>query len=346
MVSELVNPRLTHANASGVRVGAGAAVALSSTELTIAVLGLLLAGVLKGSTGIGYSTCALPFLVAAVGLQRGMALVIIPAIVSNFSLMMNGGGTGEALRRFWKFYAAIIPGIAVGSSLLARIEAYIAIQLLGILTIAYVAIAMIRPGLALSPNGERLFAVPAGFTNGVLTGLTGSQIMPLMPYMMALGLSAGQQVQAINLAVTVASAVLGGTLLVTGLVDWTMLVLSALGTIPAIAGVEIGGLIRNRLSTQGFKQFSLAMLAVLGLCLTVQSSLRRPVDCTNAPTKTVNNPSPACAGVAAPQSTLRAKSANQLADQERDPARGKAPTTAHEREPRQSPTSPTRPSPG
>jgi len=280
-------------------------VALGSSELIIAVLGLLLAGVLKGSTGIGYSTCALPFLVAAVGLQRGMALVIVPAIVSNFSLMLNGGGTGEALRRFWRFYAAILPGVAVGSMLLAAIEAYIAIQLLGILTIAYVVLAMMRPELALSSTGERRLAVPAGFTNGVLTGLTGSQIMPLMPYMMALGLSAPQQVQAINLAVALTSVALGGTLLITGVVGWHMLVLSALGAIPAMIGVELGGLIRKRLSSQRFKQYSLVMLAVLGLCLTVQSSLRRPVTCSDTPATSVGPSSEPCSSTAIRQPALK-----------------------------------------
>ena len=283
----------------GFRVGGGDVVALGSVEFTIAVIGLVLAGVLKGSTGIGYSTCALPFLVAAVGLQRGMALVIVPAIVSNFSLMLNGGGTGAALRRFWKFYAAIVPGIAIGSSLLVNIEAHIAIKLLGLLTMAYVAIALLRPGLALSQHGERALAIPAGFTNGILTGLTGSQIMPLMPYMMSLGLTAGEQVQAINLAVTFTSIALGGSLLITGLVEWKVLLLSAIGTIPAVIGVEIGGLIRKRLTTQRFKQFSLIMLAVLGLSLTVQSGLRRPPDCSAARAAPSDNATHTCVSSAA-----------------------------------------------
>lgn len=267
---------------------------LGSVEFAIATLGLMLAGVLKGSTGIGYSTCALPFLVSAVGLQRGMALVIIPAIASNFSLMLNGEGTGAALRRFWRFYLAIIPGIALGSSLLVGFDTQIAVQLLGIVTVSYVAIAVTRPDIGLGPSGERLLAIPAGFANGVLTGFTGSQIMPLMPYMMALGLTAAQQVQAINMAVTITSIALGGTLLVTGLVDWTILVLSAIGTIPALIGVELGSLVRKRLSTQRFKQFSLAMLALLGLCLTVQSSFQRTPACSSTTTASSTSSAGSC----------------------------------------------------
>ncbi|MGD9804059.1 MAG: sulfite exporter TauE/SafE family protein [Hyphomicrobiaceae bacterium] len=277
--------------------------ALGSVEFTIAVLGLFLAGVLKGATGIGYSTCALPFLVAAVGLHRGMALVIVPAIVSNFSLMLNGGGTGAAMRRFWRFYVAIVPGIALGSSLLASFDAQVAVQLLGLLTLGYVVIAVTRPDIALNPEREKLLAMPAGFANGLLTGFTGSQIIPLMPYMMALRLSAAEQVQAINLAVTLTSVALGGTLLITGLVDSSILAISAIGAIPAIVGVEAGGLVRKRLSTQRFRQISLAMLALLGLSLTVQSSLRSSQTCRNAHGASLDNSAtPAqCASHAAKQ---------------------------------------------
>jgi uncharacterized membrane protein YfcA len=275
---------------------------LDSVEFAIVVLGLLLAGVLKGASGIGYSTCALPFLVTAVGLQRGMALVIVPAIVSNFSLMLSGGGTGAALRRFWRFYIAIIPGIALGSSLLAGLNTQFAVQLLGLLTLAYVAIAVMRPDIALGPASERLLAVPAGFANGILTGFTGSQILPLIPYMMALKLSATEQVQAINLAVTLTSIALGGALLLTGLVNWNLLVLSAIGAIPAIMGVEMGGLVRRRLSTQRFRQFSLAMLALLGLSLTVQSGLRDGSACTRIAAESSGNSPRACISTAMHQS--------------------------------------------
>ena len=43
--------------------------------LALAGLGLFLAGIVKGATGLGYSSCALPFLVSAIGLKPAMALV-------------------------------------------------------------------------------------------------------------------------------------------------------------------------------------------------------------------------------------------------------------------------------
>src|SRR4051812_28152182 len=49
-------------------------------QLLLVAIGLLVAGLIKGSTGLGYSTCALPFLVSAVGLKSAICIVTIPAL--------------------------------------------------------------------------------------------------------------------------------------------------------------------------------------------------------------------------------------------------------------------------
>src|SRR6185436_20590924 len=58
----------------------------NGTPFALAALGLFLAGVIKGTTGLGYSSCALPFLVSAIGLKPAMALVLIPAMATNVSV--------------------------------------------------------------------------------------------------------------------------------------------------------------------------------------------------------------------------------------------------------------------
>jgi len=51
---------------------------VDSGQLLVAAIGLLVAGLIKGTTGLGYSTCALPFLVSAVGLRSAIVIVPIP----------------------------------------------------------------------------------------------------------------------------------------------------------------------------------------------------------------------------------------------------------------------------
>lgn len=245
---------------------------MSGVDLMIAALGLCLAGVLKGATGIGYATCALPFLAATVGLDRAMALVIAPAIASNLALLLVSGGPGRALRRFWRFYVAIVPGIAAGATLLTGIDPGLAVYVLGLLTLAYVVLSALRPDISIGATLERRLAAPAGFANGVLTGMTGSQVLPLMPYMMALRLPANDQVQAVNLAVMIASTVLGAAILVAGLVTPALLLLSAAGILPAIVGVAAGTRVRGMLAASQFRALSLTVLAALGIGLIVQAA--------------------------------------------------------------------------
>lgn len=245
---------------------------MDGVEIAIAAFGLFLAGLLKGTTGIGYSTCALPFLVATVGLNSAMSLVIAPAIASNVALLLTSGGAVCVARRFWPFYAAIMPGIALGVALFAAIDSRVAAQALGALTIAYCVLALARPEMSISSQTGRLLAVPAGFVNGFLTGLTGAQVLPLLPYMMALRLPPDLLVQAVNVAVTLASVALAVVMLSSGLASTQLLLLSVLGVLPAMFGVSAGVRVRRLLGDGQFRTISLAMLAALGLALLMQST--------------------------------------------------------------------------
>jgi uncharacterized membrane protein YfcA len=240
---------------------------MNDTGIFIAGAGLLLAGIIKGATGIGYSTCALPFLAVSVGLRNAIALVVVPAIVSNVATMWSIGKFEATARRFWPFYLAIVPGIAIGSAVLGVIDIEAARQLLGLLTLTFVGLAWLKPALALPGHWERPLALPAGFINGILTGLTGSQIMPLMPYFMSLRLDRDDQTQAINVAVTLASGVLAIALMHTGVMTPNLMISSCFGAIPAFVGVALGNRMGQLLSAPAFRQLSLATLAILALPL-------------------------------------------------------------------------------
>ena len=240
---------------------------MSVDEITIACLGLLVAGLVKGLTGIGFSTAALPFLALAFGLKPAMALVTLPAIASNLAVFAGAGSNGAALRRFWPFYAASVPGIVAGTFAVGIVDTGVAVQLLVLATLAYVGIALARPDLHLSPAAERRLKIPAGWLTGLLTGLTGSQIMPLMPYIMALRLAPDEQVQAVNLAVSLAAAALVVALAVAGIMTAELMAVSALGIVPAIAGVAAGNRLRQRLSPAAFRHLALATLTLVALSL-------------------------------------------------------------------------------
>src|SRR5262247_2315806 len=135
-------------------------------QLVLAAIGLLVAGLIKGTTGLGYSTCALPFLVSAVGLRSAIVIVPIPALAANLGLLFGAGNVKETFTRFWIFYAATVPGILAGTMLLAGVDKRLATKELGIITVAFVLYSVIRPNVSMPPRLEQPLQLPAGLLNG------------------------------------------------------------------------------------------------------------------------------------------------------------------------------------
>jgi hypothetical protein len=239
--------------------------------LWLAGLGLFLAGVVKGATGLGYSSCALPFLVSALGLKPAMALIIVPAMATNVTVAFTAGHFREIARRFSNLYVAMLPGIAVGVYLLVWVAQSIAVRTLGLIIILYALITLVRPQVLISRVSERVLQVPTGFANGVLTGLTGSQVMPLFPYMMALDLDPNRLVQAINLAVSVASVFLAIGLFSAGIMTPELMGASVLAILPAIVGVELGARMRRHIPASQFRSVVLYVLLATGFLLLIRS---------------------------------------------------------------------------
>ena len=239
--------------------------------IVVAVSGLFFAGIIKGATGIGYSSCALPFLVASLGLKEAIVLVVAPAMASNVAVLFTTGSLGPSLRKFWPLYVATLPGILCGVFLLIWADKHIPTQVLGVIICAYAIQALLRPNFSISPKIARAAQIPVGFSNGLLTGFTGSQVMPLMPYMLALNLELTLFVQAVNIAVVIASVFLGFGLWLAGLMSAPELSLSVLAIAPALLGVHLGNWARRHIPASQFKSIVLAVLLLIGFSLALRA---------------------------------------------------------------------------
>ena len=237
---------------------------LSTASLCAIGLGLVLAGVVKGATGLGYSSCALLFLFYAVGLKTAIVLVLVPAMATNVAVALGNGHLMSTLRGFAPLYVAMLPGIAAGIWLLGHVDTKLAVMVLGVSIIAYAAFSIMRPQILLPHALAGALQVPVGLANGLLTGLTGSQVMPMVPYFLANDLEPKRMVQAINLGVTLASAVLLCGLAFTGIASRATLIASTLAIAPALIGVEIGQRIQQHLRAQALRTSILIVLVAAG----------------------------------------------------------------------------------
>ena len=118
---------------------------METTQLTIVASAFLFAAFVKGVTGLGFSTTALPFLVYALGIKEALPLLIIPSIASNLIVMHDVGQFRPAASRFRWLYLTVVPGVVFGLLLLNWLDPIVSSAVLGIALILYCVIAWLQP---------------------------------------------------------------------------------------------------------------------------------------------------------------------------------------------------------
>ena len=240
---------------------------LSAFEITAVLATYVFAATAKGVTGLGFSTTCLPILTLFIGLKDALPLVILPSVVSNLVVMHQVGRFGETLRRFWPMLLSLLPGLALGLWILSQIDGAKAGAILGAILLAWCLFSVAKPDLRLPEGSEQRLGPISGFITGIINGVTGSQVMPNVPFLMMLNLERTLFIQAINCSFTLSSLVMMLGLAHLGLLVWADLALSALGVGFVLVGLRIGGAIRQRLSETLFRNAVLAMLFAMGFSL-------------------------------------------------------------------------------
>ncbi|MEM7731858.1 MAG: sulfite exporter TauE/SafE family protein [Pseudomonadota bacterium] len=221
----------------------------------------------KGITGLGFSTTCLPILALFIGLKEALPLVVIPSIWSNLIVMRQAGHFVETVRRFWPMLLALLPGLALGLWVLSGIDGPQAGAVLGVMLLLWCAFSAATPNLGLPAHLERPLAPLSGVLTGFINGLTGSQVMPAVPFLMMLRLERSLFIQAINCSFTLSSVVMAMGLGKLGLFSLSDILVSALGACLVIFGIRMGEAVRHRLSERWFRNAVLGMLAIMGLGL-------------------------------------------------------------------------------
>lgn len=224
----------------------------------------LLAGAVKGVIGLGLPTVSLGFLTVALDLPTAMALTLVPSFVTNLWQSVVGGNARIILGRLWPFLLMSTVTVWVGVHALARLNPTLATGLLGVVLIAYSAVNLggVRP--AISDRHEAWAGALIGSTNGVLTGMTGSSVVPGVMFLQAIGLPRDVLIQAMGMLFTVSTVALAVALQQSNLLSLDHAILSAGAVVPAIVGMAGGQALRMRLSEQRFRGVFFIALLLLG----------------------------------------------------------------------------------
>ena len=110
-----------------------------------------------------------------------------------------------------------------------------------------------------------------GGINGVLTGMTGSFVVPGVLYLQALALPRDALIQAMGILFTISTVALAVSLSDHRLLSMELGALSTVAIIPALIGMVVGQKVSQRLSESAFRMVFFISLLLLGVYIVLRS---------------------------------------------------------------------------
>ena len=223
--------------------------------------------------GLGLPTVSLGLLTAVLDLPTAMALLIMPSLITNLWQALVGSNIGAILLRLWPFFLMATATVWLGAIVLIRVDLALLSGLLGGLLMVYSGLNLAGVRITI-PAKQEVWAGPLfGAVNGILTGMTGSFVVPGVMFLQAIGLSRNMLVQAMGVLFTASTAALALGLHNNNLLNTQLSLVSALAVIPAAIGMIIGQHIRHHLSERQFRQIFFIAILILGAYIIAQAAL-------------------------------------------------------------------------
>jgi uncharacterized membrane protein YfcA len=244
----------------------------NDASLVLIALTFVLAGFVKGVSGMGLPTVAMGSLGLLMAPAEAAALLIIPSLVTNVWQFVSGPNRLRLLRRLGGMLLAILVATWASTGLLTGADTGVAVASLGVALVLYAAVGLARLRIAVPAAAEAWLSPLVGAATGLVTGATGVFVIPAVPYLQALGLEKEDLVQALGLSFTVSTVALAAGLASHGVFHLNAAGASILYTIPALAGMGIGQAVRRRIRPDIFRLVFFIGLLCLGSDLILRSS--------------------------------------------------------------------------
>lgn len=229
------------------------------------ILIFVVAGLVKGITGMGLPTVAMGLLSILTPLPTAAALLVIPSLVTNIWQLFSGPSLIVILRKLWLMMLFILLSTIGGAAMLLSIDPALSRLGIGIALIVYAGYTLLSPVFTVPKKAEKWLSPLIGGITGLVTGATGMFVIPAVPYLQSLNLSKDELIQALGLSFTISTIALAIGLFIHDSFHFEQLSLSAFAILPALIGMWVGQKIRAKIPPKRFRQFFLIFLMILGV---------------------------------------------------------------------------------
>lgn len=217
--------------------------------------------------GFGLPMVGVSLLTIVIPLELAAAIVTVPIVISNFWLSVQGGRFMIMFRRFWPVILALGTGIFIGALILVGVDPSILFIVLGVTVLVFTTMELRNFKF---PSPEKVgigWGIGAGFAGGITGGISTIWAPGMLIYLSMLRLAKDEFVSAVGVI-----WFCGSLFLVVAFSSFNVLTvetatLSAIATVPVIAGTFIGLAIRDRISQERFRKFVSWCLLLVALNL-------------------------------------------------------------------------------
>jgi len=232
----------------------------------------LLAGLVKGVIGLGLPPVSMGLLAVAMPPSHALAIVIVPAILTNIWQTFAGPHLRDIMRRLWPLMLGLAIGTRLNAGMMTGPYARYAPIFLGALLVIYAVVSLRKFVFIVSRQNEKWVGGIVGLISGVISAATGVQVIPSMPYLQAIDIGKDEFVQALGVFFTVGTLALAFNLTAAGLLDESTALPGVVALACAFTGMAIGQAVRARLEPETFRRWFLISMICLGIYLAVAAT--------------------------------------------------------------------------
>lgn len=222
-------------------------------------------GLLKGISGIGMGLIAVPLMAILYSPLLAVALVALPMVATNFHQGVIAGDIRKSLKTHLPLAAGMSLAMAVTSQYAHLISNDLIQWAIGLTAIVFVLFSIVNLGPVVPDRYDQPAQWATGIVAGVVGGVTGLVVIPLVLYMMLRNLDKEESVSLSGFLLLLSGIALLFGHFLNGVMTKEIFILSVIAAAPAVIGTLLGERIRYRVSETKFRNLLLLLIFVIGL---------------------------------------------------------------------------------
>lgn len=241
--------------------------------MMLVALGMVLAGTLKGASGIGFPSIATPILAMVLGVRTAAVVLAVPSFLVNAAQWTRVRLPSAQLRPAAGYLVGTAVGLAVGTRVLLFAENLPLGIVMGTIGLVYVLFRFWRPDFRLQWLGTQSGGVLLGLLGGGLKGATNVSGPLMVMYLQNRSLSKDGFAGLSAFILQFTGGLRLVLLMAAGAIDLATGLYSVALLFPSLVGLALGEVLRWRLSEELFSRLTTGILGVLSLVLIINDLL-------------------------------------------------------------------------